>query len=179
MLVLSLLLGTVQALAGTLSLSGSVDNVPLLDLPGRSCALQVVSFRSGPDDLAPVKALLGSLKLGWTGDAPVRIDSMTVEFRGPGIRDGRQEIAVDARELSYLWAGDELPAVHVPARTTISTTPFCFFMVGGVAVVDTRAYFENTGVVRVRGSYEGAAGRESVAAEMLFRYHHSPIPYRN
>ena len=78
-------------------------------------------------------------------------------------------------ELGYLWQGYDEPAVF-RARESRSSSPFCFFQIGGLKVVDPYEYFESVGTIRAVGTYMEGGVEQTISYELPFRFHYNPEP---
>lgn len=170
---LALLSFSTNAHAASLRLGGA-DYVGIIQAPALSCARQVNHGKQSEADLPGAKALLGTLHLAWSGPGPLTLESMTITFPGKQFPGGAQVAEVNGAELGYLWGSYEDPAVF-RANEARSSTPFCFFQVGALSVLDPYTYFEGVGTIRADGFYELNGERKSVSTVLPFRFHYNPV----
>ena len=163
------------AIAATISVSGA-DYVPLLDEPGRTCASQIKDWNNKEDlNLPGITALMGTVRLHWSGPSKLFLKSMTISFTGADIPNARQDVVLQGEELGFLWAGDDVIPTFKPNSGT-AVTPFCRFRVGGIAVNDKYKYFEGIGFITLKGSYQEGGQWKEASGDLTFRYHMSPMP---
>ena len=87
----------------------------LLDTSGRSCKLQINGPQSGADDVSPIKAILGKVKIHWEGLNPLKLVYMRVKFQTPAINGGVKSYFFSGKDLAFIWSGTESLPIVVPA----------------------------------------------------------------
>lgn len=176
LIALALFALTLPAQAASLRLGGA-DYVGIIQVPALSCVQQINHGKQSAADVPGAKALFGTLHLGWSGPGALKLESMTITFPGKEFPNGSQVAVVSGTELGFLWGSYEDPAVF-RAGESRSSTPFCFFQVGNLKVVDPFEYFEGVGTIRAVGTYQENGEQKSVSSELPFRFHYNPIPRR-
>jgi hypothetical protein len=174
MIALALFALSPTAHSASLRLDGG-EYVGIIQVPALSCVQQVTNGKQAPADIPGAKALFGTLRLSWSGPSELKLESMIITFPGKQFPGGKQVAQVSGAELGYLWGSYEDPAIF-GARESRSSTPFCFFQVGNLSVVNPYEYFEGVGTIRAVGSYQEGGVLKSVSTELPFRFHYNPVP---
>lgn len=164
---------SLSAQAASLRLDGA-DYVGVIQGAGQSCASQMKFGKGKAADLDGAKALIGTLALSWSGPGDLQLESMEFIFPGKEFSGG-QSVVVTGSELGYLWQGWDEPVLF-GARESRSSSPFCFFQVGGLKVADPYEYFEKVGTIRAVGTYVEGGAKQTVTTDLPFRLHYNPIP---
>ena len=162
--------------SSSLELSGA-EYVPLLDIAGRSCKAQVTDYFNDDNDLEPVKAIIGTMRLSWFGNEDVTLEKMAFYFSGKRIENGAQVVSLSKEELSHLWGGYGENIV-LKAHSRLTTTPFCQFSIGGIKILNKYEYFETSATVKVTVSYMKNDQKVYLHDELVFRYHLTPLRRR-
>lgn len=165
---------TTQSLAATIDISGA-DYVPLLDEPARTCASQIVDPNNKNDLNKPgINALMGTVRMSWSGPGTLFLDRMIISFTGPEIPNNRHDVVISGDELGFLWSGDAVVPTF-KAHSGRAVIPFCRFRAGPVQVVDKYKYFEAMGVITIEGRYQENGQWKNASGKLVFRYHMSPM----
>jgi hypothetical protein len=163
-----------QSFAANISLSGA-DYVPLLDEPARSCASQIINPNDKENfDKPGINALMGTVRMSWSGPGELLLDSMTISFTGPEIPNMRHDVVITGEELGFLWSGDNV-VPSFKANSGRAVIPFCRFRAGPINVVDKYKYFEGIGIITVKGHYQENGQWKDVSGDLTFRYHMTPM----
>lgn len=174
LIALALFALSTNAHAVSLRLDGA-NYVGIIQAPALSCVQQVTHGKQSPADVPGAKALFGTLRLSWSGPSRFTLETLTITFPGKEFPGGAQVAEISGIELGYLWGNYEDPAIF-GANESRSSTPFCFFQVGNLSVVNPYEYFESVGTIRAAGTYEENGEKKTAATELPFRFHYNPVP---
>jgi len=146
-------------------------NVILIDGSGRSCTKQNSTQDLNPneDDLSPVKALLGGVRIEWRGEKDLEILYLRIRLTPNGSPE--QLINLTGAELGYAL-------INSPARVVmrggssqvIDSSTVCNLEVGGINVGDkTRSQF-GQGSILVYGTTLQNGQQVPVQAQGFFSF---------
>jgi hypothetical protein len=147
------------------------QNVILIDGGGKSCTKKNALNDPNPneDDIAPIKALLGGVKIEWKGENDLEILYLRVRFIPNG--NNEQVIIISGAELGYaLKKNADRVVITANGPRVLDSQLSCNLEVGGINLGDkTKSQF-GQGSVLVYGVTTQNGQQVAVQAQAFFSF---------
>jgi hypothetical protein len=151
-----------------LSIETRFKNVVVIDAPGRSCTLQQTGAADAEDDLSPLKALIGSVRIKWDGEEDLEVIYIRLKFMAAGGAD--QVIMISGAELGRTLIGNTSGRVIIPSHAELDSNDACNLEVGGINLADkTRTQF-GQGSILIYGVTSKGEQQIAVQGQSFFNF---------
>jgi hypothetical protein len=147
------------------------QNVILIDGGGRSCTKQNDPNDPNPNenDISPLKALLGSVRIEWKGENDLEILYLRVRFIP---NEGEEQVmTISGAELGYaLIKRPDRVIINTNGSREINSEQACNLEVGGINLGDKRKSRFGQGSVLVYGVTTQNGQQVAVQAQTFFSF---------
>lgn len=151
-----------------LTVSLKSDQVILINTGGKSCTLQLQD-PTATADLSPVKAIVGSVSLNWSGEEAFELLYLKFTFLTVGDSNENYSTEISGVDMGYLF--NEAPgAVTLAANSAKTSTTDCSLEIGGIGILNKSVSRSGQGSVLAYGITTKDGKVEAVTAQSYFSY---------